>query len=120
MATFFYENIPTSGYWWPGKNSGFLLSNLSYMKQLLSLYKFRKLSRLEQSIFVWEQGSYLTNRIEGGKKFLLFQVAAFYVEISFDLKEESFNGLRSFNSTNQLKPFLQGINITTLLPDHCP
>ena len=80
----------------------------------MTIYKFKKLSEIEQSICVWETGAYVASRMDGQLKIILFQVSGFYVEIYYNVVSKSFQGLRPFESTHQLKAYLQSIDISTL------
>lgn len=80
----------------------------------MTLYKFKKLSELEQSLCIWESGAFVASRLEGNHKIILFQLSAFYVEVFYNVSRKSFEGLRPFESTHQLKPYLEKLDISTL------
>ncbi len=81
---------------------------------IMTLYKYNKLGTLEQHTLIWELGTLLGSRVEGGHKILLFQLFSFYVEVYFGESEKTFIRLRPFKSTHQLKEYLAGIDISGL------
>ena len=81
----------------------------------MTLYKFKKLTELEQSILVWKEGAFVGQKSEGVYKVVLFQVASFYVEVYFNTEEKRYDHLRPFSSTVQLKDYLAQIDITEIL-----
>lgn len=81
---------------------------------IMTLYKFKKLSEIEQTFCIWEAGAFVAHRLEGEHKIILFQLSAFYVEVYYNIVTKSFGGLRPFESTHQLKPYLEEIDISAL------
>lgn len=60
-------------------------------------------------------GAFAASRKEGTSWLLLYQIDAFYVEVLYDRGDSTIDIIRSFKSTNMLKPYLEKINLEDLL-----
>ncbi len=81
----------------------------------MTLYNFYALKTEEQRKAVQEKGVYLMSRNEGGIKILLFALDGFYVEVYYDNTIKTILPIRSFRTTELLYPYLNQIDISTLL-----
>lgn len=81
----------------------------------MTLYQFSVLSEDEKTALVWNEGDFVADRWERNCYILLYQVFSFYVEIWYERDLNQIKKLRSFNSTNQLKPYLEEINISEII-----
>ncbi len=81
----------------------------------MELYEFNVLTKDEKTALVWSKGDYVADRKERDCFILLYQVFSFYVEIWYVTAENKINKLRSFNSTNQLQPYLEVIDISGII-----
>lgn len=61
-----------------------------------------------------ERGSYLACRYEPGFIIFLYALEGFYVELYFDKEEQQPGYVRTFTSVNELEPYLQKIDISSL------
>ena len=81
----------------------------------MTLFLFKKLSPQNQIKTLKLVGAYLATRLADGKWLYLFQIDAFYVELCYDKNGSEIQNLRSFGSTNALQPYLEEINLESLL-----
>ena len=77
----------------------------------MTLYEFNVLDEERQADAVWEHGVHLCNRKHGSQWVALYQIEAFYVEVYYNGKQNRITKLRSFLSTEALKPYLHLISI---------
>ena len=80
---------------------------------LLKQFKYEDKQKKKELLF--EHGVYLANRTEGDFTVFLFQIASFYVEVYFDTEEEQIGYIRAFTGVEYLAPYLQKIDISSLL-----
>jgi len=81
----------------------------------MKLEEYSVLDTEQQQEIVLDRGVYLSSRIVEGYGVLLFQVDYFYVELFYpDSKDQSVI-IKCFESTDELAPYLNRINITPLL-----
>lgn len=69
----------------------------------------------EQKNIAFESGAYLANRFIEGFRILLFQLEGFYVELFYHPETNEIAWARSFDSTDELEPYLQNINVSDLV-----
>jgi hypothetical protein len=50
--------------------------------------------------------------LEGNKRYIVYVVNAFYVEVRYDAQENTVESIRAFSSTMPLEPYLSGIDIS--------
>lgn len=81
----------------------------------MTLYHFNLLKGPEQWQALWERGIHIGERFSQGHHVLLYQVEGFYVEVYYNMDNNSLHRLRSFKSTDQLTPYLRKISIVELL-----
>lgn len=81
----------------------------------MTIYKFNKLSYTEQISTVEQVGAYIANRSEKGVSIHLFQLDAFYIELYYDENNYELVAMKSFTSTNKLRPYLEKIDLQKLL-----
>lgn len=85
--------------------------NLKYFQLLLGSQQYRQLLK---------QGTYLSERRCGDSQVLLFAVEHYYAEVFFDPYTDDINGSRCFESTDELTPYLEQIDLDGLLLDRGP
>ena len=54
---------------------------------------------------------FITHREEAGCTLMLYQIDAFYVELTYDPEMHKIVGPRSFLNTNQLEPYLKDVKL---------
>ena len=79
----------------------------------MTIYQFLALDGREQAEIVWS-GEIVANRIEGEYNLILYQIDSFYVEVWYHIEDNDVRKMRSFLSTEQLLPYLNQIDISTL------
>jgi hypothetical protein len=81
----------------------------------MNMYQFNCLDEVRQIELLWSAGVLIGSRQEGLYKILLYQIDSFYVEVFYQYFQGKMVKLTSFTDTEQLKPYLDAINITALL-----
>ena len=80
-----------------------------------TLAAFNQLPPAAQLLCVWEQGYYLAARPAGATGLArIYQVGSFFVEIHFHTPSD-FEILRAFHDPIHLQPYLDQIDLDTLL-----
>ena len=80
----------------------------------MTLYQFIALDEMEQAEAVWE-GTFIADREDNEHKILLYQIDSFYVEVYYHTELNVVRKYRPFSSINQLKPYLDQIDIQKLI-----
>lgn len=66
------------------------------VKQFMTLYDFKLKSDHEQYDIVFTQGDFVDYHIEESKRFALYSLFKFFVEIEYDLRSNEVTGKTSF------------------------
>ena len=88
---------------------------LLWQSPALNLYHFQQLTGDQQSFVVEQYGVCICARDGNDCKILLYQVEGFYVEVYFNVKLQTIRELKSFNSTDDLQPYLEQITLSGVL-----
>jgi hypothetical protein len=83
----------------------------------MTLHYFKSLNRKQKKIVVLRTGIFLSEKNYRFFRTMLYQVDGFYVEIFFTRMSKDAFWFRSFDSTNNLQPYLQQIDISFLFQD---
>jgi hypothetical protein len=83
----------------------------------MTLAYFKSLTRNEKKLIVLRNGSFLSEKNYGFFRTMLYQVDGFYVEIYFTKFSKDAIWFRNFDSTKNLHPYLQQIDISGLFQD---
>ena len=81
----------------------------------MTLLHFNALDQEKQRWWVLHNGVYLCNRKTRDFTVFLFQLDGFYIELYFYNVDNGVFLIKSFDHTNELDPYLDGINLTPLL-----
>ena len=81
----------------------------------MRLYDFSVMCKEIQTRILYKDGVYIGKRKDGSNIIVLYQLAGFYVEISYSKYRCIIADLKCFTSTRKLAPFLQNINIEELV-----
>ena len=81
----------------------------------MTLYEFKGLSEDQQTELVWSEVDFVADRQEDNYCILLYQLYSFYVEIMYIGKVNKFQIIRSFSTTDHLLPYLQEIDISSVI-----
>jgi hypothetical protein len=86
----------------------------------MTLYQFNRLGELEQLEAVWEHGVFVAEREDEVRRYKVFQIDSFYVEVERHKEYNVRRGFYSFTSTNaeKMKPYLDKIDISTIKQGH--
>ena len=83
----------------------------------MTLTYFKSLTRNQKKAVVLRTGTFLCEKNYGLIRTMLYQVDGFYVEIYFAKFRRDAIWFRSFDSTKNLHPYLQQIDISGLFKD---
>jgi hypothetical protein len=70
----------------------------------------------EKDDTIHERAVFLKSRTVEGYQFDLYQIDGFYIEKLFLIEGDFLLGIRAFETTDLLKPYLKGIRVRYLLP----
>lgn len=76
----------------------------------MTLYEFNLLDEMEQAEILWNAPC-IDGREDAEHKILLYQVDRFYVEVYYHKEYNVIRKFMSFESTDQLEPYLQKIDL---------
>jgi len=83
----------------------------------MTLIYFKHLTKNQKKTTVLRHGSFLCEKSYGLFRTMLYQVDGFYVEVYFTRFSKEVLWFRSFDSTKNLQPYLQQIDISSLFQD---
>jgi hypothetical protein len=79
----------------------------------MKLDEFRSLNKIDQHIILWEQAVLIAERENQTYKYILYQLAGFYIEVR--LSKVGFKEVvRTFSRDRRLDPYLQTISLREL------
>jgi hypothetical protein len=81
----------------------------------MKILEFNKMDAINKFDTLCRCGELLGERIVQGAKVLLYQIDAFYVEVYYLASLNKILKMRSFSSTNLLRPYLKEIDISCLV-----
>jgi hypothetical protein len=79
------------------------------------LQEFKYETKQTKKQLILDYGVYIANRVKDQYILLLYQIDSFYAEVFYDYQEEQIGYIRTFNSTEELKPYLKNIDISPIL-----
>lgn len=80
----------------------------------MTLYQFNQLDKTDQTCVLWNKGVFLCERKTDQHTIGLYQVNGFYIEVFYHPEHNSIERLRSFRSVDQLRPYLEKMDITNI------
>jgi len=80
----------------------------------MGLYEYMMLSEEEQWDDLWQNGTFLTHHIESDKKFSLYALYAFFVEVELDPRTNKIIGKGYFKTGETLDRYAGSIDINRL------
>ena len=78
----------------------------------MTLYQYKALQEGEQATVLWDKGVFLGERSYEEHRILLYQIDGFYVEVFYHQEQNKLVRLRSFRIVDQLRPYLERMDIT--------
>ena len=81
----------------------------------MTYQQFKALPRHEQLDVTIGKGVFLADRCTPDFIILLYQIGAFYVELYHNSESIGFAFLKSFDTTEALQPYLERIDVTTMV-----
>jgi len=80
----------------------------------MTLEQFNRLNEDEKSNALWLKASLIDVLRKDSLTILLYQLCGFYVEVYYNYNKNLIESFHSFNSTDQLEPYLEKIKIDNL------
>ncbi len=80
---------------------------------LLHEFKYQEKQKKQQLLF--DNGVFLASRFIKDYQLVLYAVDSFYVEVYFDLEHQQIGYIKAFSSTDDLMPYLDSIEISSLV-----
>ncbi|SFR65214.1 hypothetical protein [Maribacter stanieri] len=80
----------------------------------MGLYEYMMLSETDQWNDLWENGTYLTNHIEPDRKYNLYALYAFFVEVEYDPKSNKILGKGHFKTGDTLDRYSGSVDINEI------
>lgn len=78
----------------------------------MGIYEFNQLPLDGQEKLVWEDGIFLTNRLEQNFGLTLYSLFDFYVEVHLNNETNEIEKIRTFKSIEPLTHYLDEIDLT--------
>lgn len=82
------------------------------------LHEFKYQEKQKKSKLLIDNGIYLASRYVPGYQLLLFAVDSFYVEVHYDIEHELLSYFRAFSVMDELEPYLDQVDLSSLLSDN--
>jgi len=79
---------------------------------MISLNDFLYLPFNKQCDFITVFADYLMNRVHAGKKYYLYNMGGFFVEVCYIPAEGKIEDINAFTNDSYLEPYLQQIEIS--------
>jgi hypothetical protein len=76
---------------------------------------FEALPQRKQFAITVSKGELLADRCTTDCFVLLYQVSSFYVELYYHMESIELVCIKSFNTTDKLEPYLEGIDISAIM-----
>ena len=78
---------------------------------MIGIYQFAMLNSTDQAQTVWTEGTHISSRAVRQKKYNLYALGNFYVEVLYDSRDHEVKKIKSFKSERLLKPYLSQITL---------
>lgn len=78
---------------------------------MISITDFQTLPFNKQCDFITVFADYLINRVELDKKYYLYYMKDYFVEVCYSPYESKVKHIEAFKSIDQLEPYLEEVNI---------
>jgi hypothetical protein len=98
-------------------SSGIAFARYASNSDRMTLLYFKNLTQKQKKTTVLRHGTFLSEKNYGMFRTMLYGVDGFYVEVYFTPFSRDAAWYRSFDSTKSLQPYLQQIDISSLLQD---
>ena len=84
---------------------------------MMVLSLFNTLSKKEQQEVLLAQGTFLTERMDGPFRIMLYQLDSFYVEVHFFNLYNKVAFFSAFDTVEALEPYLETIDVSGMLQE---
>ncbi len=83
----------------------------------ININEFKNYDKTQQAEALWESGIIVAYMKDEIFMYILYQIESFYVEVKYHISKNTIKGLKCFSDTEQLKPYLNLIDISNLFPN---
>jgi len=83
----------------------------------VSITEFNELTLDEKAWYLWHGASFLHVYESSGFRINLFHLNNYYIELWYDIRQNSVGHIRAFTSIAFLEPFLDNIDINCLITE---
>jgi hypothetical protein len=77
----------------------------------MTIKQYARLDETEQMEAVWDHGVLLSDHYENPFRYTLYQIDSFYVELRYHQDHNVLTGMRAFDDTDELEPYLEQIKL---------
>lgn len=81
---------------------------------MLSLDDFKSLSYDKQCDYIITCADYLVYRVEADRKYYLYHVDAYFIEVTYIPYENKVLAIDAFSDTDELEPYLDFVDLAAL------
>ena len=85
------------------------------VSEKIGIYEFNLLHIDVQAAYLWDNGTFLTNIIEGGQRHNLYSLSNFYVEVEYGKEENEILEFRTFKRGKRLEKYIDQVELDDLL-----
>jgi hypothetical protein len=90
--------------------------NLSFSNSYdMTIQHFNALNQQHQQKTLLSSGVYIADRNTEDYQALLFELNGFFVEVTYNNQEDEILKVTSFESTDELEPYLEDIKLSTIV-----
>ena len=83
----------------------------------MTLHEFNMLSLEKQQVALLKHGTFLAERKDPPLRMMLYQMDGFYVEVFFLSRYHKVGWFKGFDTVDELEPYLEKIDLTSLLQE---
>ena len=77
----------------------------------MNIYQFYLLTHEQKCELVFHEGIFIASRVNGELIHSLYSISLFYVEVSFNLRNNYLDNVIVFNNSPLLEPYLEEIHL---------
>ncbi|RDV11866.1 hypothetical protein DXT99_23465 [Pontibacter diazotrophicus] len=81
----------------------------------MNIYQFNYYALDQRAEMVWQYGSYLAVRHDGGHSVVLYHMGEFFAEVWYSPEDNQVKTVRGFKSKTCLEPYLQMVSLEELM-----
>ncbi|PRY02947.1 hypothetical protein CLV24_14416 [Pontibacter ummariensis] len=83
----------------------------------MDLYEFNYFSKDERADLIWDLGSLIAIRYDGGYSVVLYHMGEFFAEVKYSAQHNHIVSVRGFKSKTYLEPYLEMVDLSELIKE---